>query len=280
MSLLPFMLVLLAAVMHATWNAMIKVNDDRLVATALMAGATGIAGLLMTPFVPLPNAEAWPFLIGTTFVHSGYLFFLVQAYSHGDFGQTYPIARGTAPLLSAVASVFLLGEVLSPIEWVAVALIGGGIMSLAIHGIGSITHNPKGVIYALITACFIATYTVIDATGARASDVVHSYVIWLFLLHGIPLLIFTMAIRGRVFWRVAQRHWLPCTFGGVIGLLAYWIVLWALTFTNVAPVAALRETSVIFGAIIAAVFLKERFGWQRIAAAAVVATGVYLLATS
>lgn len=280
MSLLAFSLVLLAAVMHATWNALIKVNADRLVATALMAGATGIAGLLMVPFVPFPNAAAWPFLIVTTFVHSGYLIFLVQAYSHGDFGQTYPIARGLAPLLSASAGAFFLGELLSPTEWFAVALIGGGIVSLAVHGISSITHNLKGVIYAAITACFIATYTLIDASGARASDHVSSYAVWLFLLHGIPLVTGTMILRGHTFWVAARKDWLPCVFGGVIGFLAYWIVLWALTLTDVAPVAALRETSVIFGAVIAALFLKERFGWQRVAAASVVATGVILLAVS
>ena len=280
MSLTAFGLVLLAAVMHATWNALIKVNADRLVATSLMAGATGIAGLVMIPFVPFPNAEAWPFLICTTFIHSGYLTFLVLAYSHGDFGQTYPIARGTAPLLSAIASALILDEVLGPFEWLAVALIAGGIVSLALHGITREVHRHHGVVYALITACFIATYTVVDASGARASDSVHSYAVWLFFLHGIPQVVVTMFIRGRRFWTAARKDWLPCTFGGLIGFLAYWIVLWALTFTNVAPVAALRETSVIFGAIIAAVFLKESFGWQRIAAAGVVALGVYLLAIS
>jgi drug/metabolite transporter (DMT)-like permease len=280
MSLLPFALVLLAAIMHATWNALIKVNDDRLVATALMTGVTGIAGLLMLPFVPFPNAEAWPFLIVTTFVHTGYLIFLVRAYTHGDFGQVYPIARGTAPLLSAIASVALLGEVLSLNEWIAVALIGGGIVSLAIHGIGTITHNPKGVAYAFVTAGFIATYTIIDASGARASNSVNSYAVWLFFLHGIPMVSITLILRGRRFWTAARAHWRPSIFGGIISFLAYWIVLWALTFTNVAPVAALRETSVIFAAVIAALFLKEQFGWQRIAAASIVATGVILLAIS
>ncbi len=280
MSLLAFSLVLLAAVMHATWNALIKVNADRLTVTALMAGATGVAGLLLVPFVPFPNAEAWPFLIATTFVHTGYLVFLVQAYTHGDFGQTYPIARGTAPLLSALASVLLLGEYLSPAEWLAVALVAGGIISLAVHGPRTLTHNFKGAAYAFGTACFIATYTLIDASGARASASVHSYAVWLFLLHGIPIITTTMIMRGRAFWTIARANWRPGVFGGVISFLAYWIVLWALTFTNVAPVAALRETSVIFAAVIAALFLKERFGSQRIVAASVVAAGVVLLALS
>ena len=280
MSLIVFSLILLAAVMHATWNALIKMNADRLLVAAWMAGVTSLAGLLMVPFVPLPNAEAWPFLFASVFIHTGYLLFLVQAYTHGDFGQAYPIARGTAPLLSAMASALILGELLSITEWLAVALIAGGILSLALYGQGSAKPNPKGIAFALGTAVFIATYTLIDASGARITDWVHSYVVWQFFLHGLPLVCITLVLRGRSALRVSRQTVMISTFGGIISLLAYWIVLWALTLTNVASVASLRETSVIFAAIIATVFLKERFGWQRILAAIVVATGVMLLAIS
>ncbi len=272
-------LVLLAAALHAGWNALIKINGDRLVAMAILAGSTALITSVMLPFVAVPIAEAWPYLIATSFIHLGYMGFLVLAYGQGDFGQVYPIARGTAPLLTALIASFFLGEYLAPSQWIAIALITGGIVSLAVHGIGSITHNLKGVGYALATACFIATYTVVDATGARISGDVHSYTLWLFFLHGFPLFALVAWRRGKDLWPSVRANWKGGAIGGAMSLVAYWIVLWAMTLGTIAPVAALRETSVIFAAVIAATFLKEGFGWPRIVAACVVAVGVYVLAT-
>ncbi len=280
MTLLVLALVLLAAVLHATWNALVKINDDRLVTMALLAGSTGVITLFLIPFFDVPIAAAWPYLITTSFIHLGYMGFLILAYDQGDFGQVYPVARGTAPLLTAIAGTILLGEYLSTTQWIAIALVTGGIISLAVHGIGSITHNLKGVMYALLTACFIATYTIVDVTGARISGDVHSFAVWLFFLHGIPLFVLTALVRRGKLWASVKAHWRVGAFAGSISFVAYWIVLWAMTLGTVAPVAALRETSVIFAAIIAALFLKENFGWQRIAASAVVAIGVYLLAVA
>jgi len=277
---LVFGLVLLAAGLHAGWNALIKINDDRLVAMAILAGSTALISVGMLPFVPLPAPAAWPYLLVTSFIHLGYMGFLVLAYAKGDFGQVYPIARGAAPLMTAIIGLVVLGEHLSIVQWTAIVLITGGIISLAIHGIGSITHNLKSVGYAFATAAFIAVYTVVDATGARLSGNVHSFALWLFFLHGFPLFALTAWRRGSDLWPSVQANWKGAALGGAMSLVAYWIVLWAMTVGTVAPVAALRETSVIFATVIAALFFKEGFGWQRVMAAAVVAFGAYLLATS
>lgn len=280
MSPLVLILVLFAAVLHASWNALIKINGDRLVVMAILAGSSSVVALFLLPFVAVPVAAVWPYLIATAFIHLGYMGFLVLAYTHADYGQVYPIARGTAPLLAAIAGVFILREVLSVEQWIAVGLITGGIISLAIHGIGSITHNLKGVLFALITACFIAAYTIVDAMGARVSGDVHSFAVWLFFLDGQMLLIIAAIRRRGTFWASVSRCWRPGVFAGMISAIAYWIVLWAYTVSAVAPVAALRETSVIFATVIAALFLKEGSGWQRFVAPIIVAMGVVLLAIS
>ncbi|MBN4046372.1 EamA family transporter [bacterium AH-315-P15] len=271
-------LVLFAAVLHATWNALVKTNDDRLMTMALLGGSAGLMALLLLPFFALPVAAAWPYLIAGTFIHAGYKSFLILAYGQGDFGQVYPIARGTAPLLTAFAGVFLLHEYLSAVQWIAIALVTGGIISLALNGPGALAHNLKGVFYALITACFIASYTIVDGIGARVSGDVHSFAVWLFFLDGIPLLLVAALLRRHTLRISIAKHWRVGAFAALFSTAGYWIILWALTVGAIAPVAALRETSIIFATVIAALVLKEGFGWQRIAAAVAVALGVYLLA--
>ncbi len=278
MSPLVLGLVLFAALLHAGWNALVKLTDDRLVAMALLAGSSGLVGLCLIPFFAIPNAAAWPYIAVTSLIHLGYMGFLVRAYAHGDFGQVYPIARGTAPLLTALLGVIVFGEQLAGLQWLAIFLITGGIISLAVHGIGSITHNLKGITYALITAVFIASYTIVDAAGARLSGDVNGFAAWLFVLHGIPLFILTAFVRKGELWQSIKANWRPGLMGGAMSFVAYWIVLWAVTQGDVAPIAAVRETSVIFAAFIAVLFMSERFSWQRVGAAIVVAAGVILLA--
>ncbi len=280
MSPLVLTLVLLAAVLHAGWNAILKLTGDRLVAMALLAGSSGLVGACLIPFFAVPQMAAWPYIAVTSFIHLGYMGFLTRAYAHGDFGQVYPIARGAAPLVVALVGTVVFGEQLLVMQWLAILLITGGIISLAVHGLGSITHNLKGVTYALITAGFIAAYTIVDAAGARLSGDVNGFAAWLFLLHGIPLFVITAYLRGNKLWASVKLNWRAGLVGGVMSFVAYWIVLWAVTIGAVAPVAALRETSVIFASLIAVFHMKEGVGWSRIAAACVVALGVYLLATA
>lgn len=278
MSLITFTLVLLAALLHAGWNALIKINEDRLVAMALLAGSTAIITLFLMPFVEVPRWEAWPYLITTSFIHLGYMSFLVLAYEHGDFGQVYPIARGSAPLFTAILGFLIVGEALSTAQWAAILMVTGGIMSLALQGGTRLLQNPRGVLFALGTALFISAYTLVDASGARISGDVHGFTVWLFFLHGFPLFVVTYFLRRKTLAQSIRQHWKVGAIGGAMSFAAYWVVLWAMTQTSIAPIAALRETSVVFASLIAFFALKEAFGPIRILASLVVASGVILLA--
>lgn len=276
MTQLTLGLVLLAAVLHAGWNALIKINADRLVSMAILSGSTAVITAFMLPFVAVPVAAAWPYLIVTSFVHLGYMGFLVLAYGHGDYGQVYPIARGAAPLMTTGAAFVIAGETLSTQETGAIVLITLSIISLAFSG-GPAPLRP--VLYALATSVFIATYTMIDALGARVSGDVHSYIVWLFFLHGFPLFVLTYVRRRGVLVQSIKENWKFGVLGGAMALVAYWVVLWAVTLNDIGPIATLRETSVVFATLFSALWLKEPFGLKRVLPALGVAAGIILLAT-
>ena len=278
MSLLAFILVLAAAALHAAWNSMVKLSGDQLVVIALIMGASGLIAVPGIFIFPVPAPESWPFLALTLVIHGGYIFFLLRTYAHGDLAQVFPIARGTATVLLAGAAFVLLGERLDLGQIAAVALISLGILSLALRGHGAAPRNPRAVAFALVTAGFIAGYTLVDGHGARlAGPSPHGFIAWLFVLHGIVVVGATWMLRGRALAELVATHWRPGVAGGAMGITAYWIVVWALSTGTMAPVAALRETSVIFAALFAAVFLKERMTRLRIAAAVLVAGGAALL---
>ncbi len=277
MSLTAFTLVLAAAALHAAWNSLVKMSGDRLVVTALLMGsstAIAVPGLFV---FPVPARESWPFLALTLVLHGGYFFFLLKAYAHGDLSQVYPIARGAAPALLAVAAFVFLGERLSLGQLVAVAAISGGVISLALGGHRETRGDLRGVGFALLTAAFIAMYTFVDGYGGRLAGTPHGFVVWLFFLQGFMYVAAAWIMRGRALPRLAAAQWRQGLAGGAMSMAAYWIVIWALTEGTMAPVAALRETSVIFAALFAAVFLRERMTRLRIAAAFLVASGAALL---
>ena len=282
MSLTVLALIMIAALLHATWNAMIKLGGDRLIIMALLSGSSGVIGLCLTPFFPLPALAAWPFIAATSFIHIGYIWFLTKAYEHGDFGEVYPIARGVAPLLTATGAMIFGGEFLDGTSLAGVVIIAAGIMSLAHAGSTGKgeggTRSLKPVLYALATGCFIASYTLVDGFGVRVSGTVGGYTAWLFALHGLPLVIMVMFIRRDGLVEAARQNWKTGALGGALSFAAYWIVIWAFTLGAIAPVAALRETSVVFAAIFAAVHLREGFGVRRALSALLVASGIILLA--
>ncbi len=274
-------LVLLAAVLHASWNALIKTGGDRLAVMALTMAIPALPCWVVVAFLPLPAAESWPYIFASIVIHTGYYTFLLRAYHHGDLSHVYPIARGTAPLLVALGGWSLAGEALSAAELAGVAIVSGGIISLAWRGNGAVARDGElqAVGFALLTSLTIGLYSLCDGLGVRSSGYAFSYILWLFALEGLP--IFTFAVwrrRGRL--RAAFGPSLKSGLGaGVISSLAYGIVIWAMSLGPMAHVVALRETSVIMAAVLGAVFLKEPFGRRRIAAAAVVATGAVLLQT-
>lgn len=279
MSLSVIGLLIVSALLHATWNALVKTGGDRLIIMALLSGSSGVIGLFLTLFFPLPAPAAWPFIAATSVIHIGYIWFLTKAYDHGDLGVVYPIARGVAPLLTAVGAMVFGGEFLSGPSLAGVVIIAAGIMSLALAGRDNKARGSlEAVYYALATGCFIASYTLVDGFGVRASGTIGGYTAWLFALHGLPLVIMVMFIRRGGLVRAVRQNWKTGAVGGALSIAAYGIVIWAFTLGAIAPVAALRETSVVFAVIIAAVHLKEGFGVRRVLSALLVLSGIILLA--
>jgi drug/metabolite transporter (DMT)-like permease len=270
-------LVLFAALLHASWNALLRVSGDRLVVLALLNGCAGLAAACLLPFAPFPFPAAWSCILASTVLHGGYNLFLATAYDHGGLGQVYPIARGSAPLLVLVLAWLTLGEHIGAIQVVAVLVTSLGIAALAFRGGSSARLSPRGLFFALGTAAFIGAYTTIDAAGARAAGSPHGYALTLFICDGTLSLAYVLWRRRATLITTARREWRGASVGGLMCLGGYWLVIWALTIAPAATVAALRETSVVIAALLATFLLKEPFGAWRVAAAATVAVGAILL---
>jgi drug/metabolite transporter (DMT)-like permease len=266
--------VLGAALMHAAWNALLKSGRDVLLDTALVALAGSALGMALALVVPPPAPESWPFIAASVLVHIGYYTALAGAYRAGDLSHGYPIMRGTAPLLVAAVSWLCFGEALSAAAWAGVLLICGGVLSLGMVG-GHATGRATA--WALANAVIICLYTLADGAGVRASGDAMRYVVWLFLFQGLPFGFAVLAWKRGAFLEHAGRHWRRAAAGAVLSGLSYGIALWAMTRAPVAVVAALRETSVIFGALIGAWLLKEGHFRERIWGAAAVLAGLIAL---
>lgn len=278
MTLTVTLAVLASALLHASWNALVKSGADRLMMMGWIAVSTGLVALPLLFFVPVPTLDVWKILALSFALHVGYKLFLVKCYEHGDFGQVYPLSRGLAPAIVTVVGVFWLKEILPTAAFVGVGLIALGIVSLAFrrtNGAG-LPNDPRALGYALVTSLFIAAYTLNDGVGGRVAESPHIYVIWLFFFDGLIFFFIVLARRGRKFL-VPQKAMALGFAGGVMSVIAYWLVIWAMTLAPLGPVAALRETSVVFAALISGYLMKEGLGWRAIAAACVVAAGVVLL---
>jgi drug/metabolite transporter (DMT)-like permease len=268
--------VLGAALAHATWNAMIKSSRDVLLDLALLTLLAGLAALPFLPFVKMPEAAAWPYIFASVFIHIAYYFALVGAYRAGDLSHGYPIMRGVAPLIVSVCALAWLGEAPQPGVWLGVLLICGGVLSLGLAGFHWRTSRTTTA-WALANALIIALYTLVDATGVRRSESPVGYVLWLFVLDSLPFPLLVFLMRKNQAVSYAMQHWQRGLLGGVLSAGAYGVALWAMTRAPVAAVAALRETSVIFAALIGAWLLREGHIARRLAGAATVAAGVIAL---
>ena len=270
-------LVLLAAALHASWNALVKAGGDRLALQALIMLAPALVAAPLLLVLPLPAAASWPFLAASVILHLAYNALLVAAYRHGDRSQVYPIARGSAPLLVTIGGWLLAGEAKSPAEMLAILIVSFGILALSFRR-GPRRHGEAGsVILALIVGLAIAAYSLTDGLGGRAAGSVGSYIAWLFFLEGgLFFLIIVWLRRGKIIASF-RPILLPGLGGGLMAGLAYAIVIWAMTIVPIAHVVALRETSVLMAAAIGALLLKEGFGRQRLAASAFVVVGAVLL---
>jgi drug/metabolite transporter (DMT)-like permease len=276
-------IVLCGALLHAGWNALVKKGRDPFLSSVLVASGAGLISLPLLPFLAQPAAASWPYALASTVIHYAYYGLLAAAYRHGDMSHAYPLMRGSAPLLVAIASVPLLGEHLSATQYTAVACISGGIFGLwfatrpAVPDNAAARSRHRATAYALLNALVIAAYTLIDGLGARASAAPAAYVMWLHVLSAIGLLAWCLLRCRRELYDYARQYWKVAILGGAGTLGAYGLALWAMTVAPLAAVAALRETSILFAALIARFFLAERIGSKRALAIAAIAAGAVLM---
>ena len=267
--------VLCGALLHALWNALVKSSSDKALDTALIHLLGSVVAVPLVLGAGWPGSSAWPFLAASLVIHVAYYTALAGAYKHGDLGLTYPLMRGTAPLLVALSATFTVGETLSPLAWAGVVGISAGVLTLGLsqHAFDA----PKAVRFALVNAVVIAIYTVVDALGVRAAGNALQYVATLFLLDGWPFaLIVFLRRRGSVGLYVRKR-WPLALVGAIASLGSYGIALWAMTRAPVATIAALRETSVLFAALLGVWFLKETFTARRLLGTCAIVGGVTAL---
>lgn len=274
MPLSVFGIVLFAAALHASWNAIVKGAPDKLLTTILVAAAAAAISALALPFLAQPHHDSWPFLAGSAVLQVGYYLLVARAYRGADMSQAYPLMRGTAPLIVALVSRFWLGEHLSLAATAGIALICAGVLSLALGARGS---GAQGIRAALLNAFVIAGYTLIDGAGVRASGAPAAYTLWLNLLSGAPLLAWALASRWRVFLPYTRANLGLGLVGGLGTLTSYGLALRAMTHAPVAVIAALRETSILFATVIAVFVLRENLTAGRIAASLLIAAGAMVL---
>ncbi|GAA0373417.1 DMT family transporter [Microbispora corallina] len=269
--------VLAAAVLHAAWNGLAHEVPDKLAGFALISLAQAGCAAVLVCLTPLPAPAAWPFIAVSAALETAYQFLLLRAYQLGDFGQMYPIARGTSPLLVALASTTVLGRSLPPEDVAGIVVISCGLAGLALaDGLPGRAQLPA-LAAAAGTGVLIAAYTIVDGTGVRQSGTVVGYVAWLFALQGPVLPLVAWARHGRSLVRRLRPAAGRGLTGGVLSLLAYGLVVWAQAHGDLATVAALRETSIVIAAVIGALVLREPFGGRRVAAGVTVVAGIAVL---
>lgn len=269
--------VLLGALLHASWNAIVKSGSDKFLDTVLVACGAALVSAATLPFLPPPAVESWPYLIASAVIHLAYFALVAAAYRTGDMSYVYPIMRGSAPLLTALVAGFFIAEKLTEGGWAGILLIGAGILLLAANQWRRGHFHLSQTLFALGNAAVICVYTLVDGIGTRLSGNAFSYVGWMLLLDAGILAAFVFARHGEAARNQLSARWHLGLGGGLCTWASYAIALWAMTRAPVALVAALRETSVIFGTVLAALVLKEKFGGVRYAAAFLVCAGAVAL---
>jgi len=269
-------MVLSAAVLHATWNAIVKGTRARALVLAAVAGTNATVGLVLVLWATPPAPASWPYIAASSIIHYGYYYFLSLAYKWGDLSRVYPIARGIAPLLVALGALVFAGERLSGAGWGGVALVSGGICILAFFSRGPVVPDPRSTLAAIATGLIIASYSVVDGIGVRLADSPFGYIGWLFFTEF--LVTFFVFVRLRPGFTPEVRATLRVGYlGGFCAVVAYGLVIYANTLAPLGMVSALRESSVIIAALLGVVIFRERPWISRIAAAVTVGAGVLVL---
>jgi drug/metabolite transporter (DMT)-like permease len=277
MSLDVFLAVLAAAAMHAGWNAIIKGGEDPFVAVTHVSLFSGAIALCFLPLVPFPMPEAWVWIAASAALHTVYRFMIICAYRSGDMAQVYPIMRGAAPMMTTVATALLIGELVSLTGFLAVACLSGGVFLMSLKGgrIGGL--NAIAVAFALCSAVSTCGYSLVDGMGARINGSGPGYAMWMFVCNSLTMQMIALFARGPSVYASLPRTALVSAGGGLMSMSAYFIVIWGMTKAPIALVASLRETSVLFGALIAMLILKEPMTRWRALASALVLVGMLLL---
>ena len=275
MTLTVFLAVLGAALLHATWNAAVKTGANKQSSMLILTVWQGVMGTMVVIWRPLPLPEVWPWLIASGVVHMFYQLFLAYAYEQGDLSRVYPLARGSAPMMVMVFSIFALPDVVGPMEFLGVTVLGLGIVLMAWGALAS-GENRKLIPFALGAACATASYTVIDGMGARIGGDPLTFVGWLLLMSAffyVPAILF---LKGTAVFRAPRKDWMLGTFTGSASLAAYGIAVWAMTQAPIALVAALRETSILFAVLIGWLVFGDKMNAGKAIAALLIVIGVGL----
>jgi len=272
-----FLTVILGALLHAGWNVIVKLNLDRFLAIFLQQCFTGLMGFAMVLAFPWPQSASLPYALASGALHVGYILFLVRSYRTGDLSQIYPIARGSAPLITAIAAWLTAGEAVSELTAAGIVLLVLGIWLTGMTGSRSLRLDGTTLVFALGTSGFIAGYTIVDGLGGRASGSASAYAGLVFLLDGLLMTAVGVAIRGRTIFVLVLPSWKSGLAGAAFSVGAYWIVIWAMTKAHIAAVAALRETSILFVMIMSITVLKERVTAMRAGGAALIVAGAVAL---
>ena len=277
-----FLAVLASAFCHASWNAGLKMKVDPGVAITIVAVAGGVVALPLLAITGWPARASWPHLAISTILHVGYFKVLAEAYRAGDLSQVYPIARGTAPLLTASGSLLILAEPVAATGVVGIGLLAAGVLLLSMRpGVKTLAALEKRAIgFALLTAASIAAYTLVDGRGARAAGDPHAYAVAFFLCNGAMMGAIGLGRQRSQIRAALAGGWLIPLGGGVLSFISYWVALWAMTMAPIALVAAVRESSVLFAAAIGVVVLKEPLIGSRVVAACLVLAGLMLIRLS
>lgn len=270
------LVVLFAAALNAGWNALIKISGDRIAAMAIVTFMGALVSLMVLPFVELPDPASWPLLALAVLLHTAYHFALPVAYNHGDLGQVYPISRGSAPLLVTLGAAVFAGEFLGTAALFGVIFLSAGVMALAFDRKSGLNRNPRAVLLALLTGTCIAAYTLVDGLGARQAGSVMGFAICLTIGDGLLTFLIALIWKAREMRIVVKTQLGLSALAGGMQVGSYWMIIWAMAFAPLGAVSALRETSVLFAALISTFILKEGFGVWRFVSAGLIACGIGL----
>lgn len=277
MDLTVFLAVLAAAVMHASWNVLVKLRLDRFLSLCLIQTLMGFMGLAMMAAFPWPAAESVPYAVTSGLLHLGYFLFLARSYRTGDLSQVYPIARGAAPLLTLAGTWAFMHEDVSLMGSAGVAILVLGIWVISLVGQRGLRLDGLTLFFAIGTSVFVAAYTIVDGMGGRVSGQPSAYAGMVFVFDAIFLSIAALSLRGPGILREVAPYWKTGIVGALLSVGAYWIAIWAMTEAPIASVAALRETSILVVMLLSMRVLKETVTLPRLGGAMLIVAGAVLI---